>query len=107
MSGLDLQEEKAEFYTRMREARRKSHICANCECSDSSAWYISREEEEDVGFRYCYRCEAHFKSYGHYPNEAELMRLEQKAFLVASYADNPPPPGYCENPECQNDGNSK
>jgi hypothetical protein len=84
---------------------RFNHVCTNCECSDSREWHMDRDAE-DKGDRYCYQCTAHHISYGVYPDEQDLERLAKKADLVASYATNPPPPGHCENPNCQQDGNS-
>ena len=62
---------------------------------------------EQQGDRVCRRCHAHYNSYGAYPDDNDLQRLADKSARIAGYADNPPPPGHRENPECGHDGDSK
>jgi hypothetical protein len=89
----------------METTGRFLHVCANCECEESAEWHAAKDTE-DEDLRYCYRCTAHYNSYGDYPDEKELRRLADKAARIASYADLHPPPGPCENPNCQQDGSS-
>jgi hypothetical protein len=84
---------------------RFAHVRANCESEGPSECYITKDTE-DEGDRYCYRCHAHYNSYGKYSNEEDLKRLSDKAAKIASYADNPPPPGHCENLNYSQDGSS-
>lgn len=102
LSGLDLEEQKAEYNNRRREAVRESQLRVR----RVIGMVPSQETDEDEGSRYCYRCSAHWDSYGHYPHEAELLRLSEKASMIPSYRDDPPPPGYCQNPECGHEGDS-
>jgi hypothetical protein len=109
----ELTERHAEAFVRRSNQKREhieaddrfAHFRANCESEDPSECYIAKDAE-DEGDRYCYRCHAHYKSCGIYSVEEDLKRLFDKAAKIASYADLPPPPGHCENPNCQQDGNS-
>jgi hypothetical protein len=92
--------------THMETVGRFNYVCANCESEDSGEWY-SMQGVEEQGDRICRRCHAHYNSYGAYPDDDDLQRLADKSARIAGYADNPPPPVHCENPECGHDGDSK
>lgn len=83
----------------METTGRFLHVCANCECEESPEWHAAKDTE-DEGLRYCYRCTAHYNSYGDYPVKKELQRLANKAARIVSYAANPPSSGHCENHNC-------
>lgn len=55
-----------------------------------------RDMEEEQDDRVCRRCESYWILYGCYPGPEKLRRLAQKSEQIASFANNPPPPGYCQ-----------
>ncbi|KAG9758638.1 hypothetical protein KCU73_g3801, partial [Aureobasidium melanogenum] len=91
-----------------REAvERRLYVCANCQTEESYSWHKLKDVEEDQGDIVCRRCESYWISYGCYPDPEKLRRPAQKSEQIASYVNDPPPPGYCQNDNCQQDVNSK
>lgn len=91
---------------RMETVGRFEYVCAICESEDSTEWHSIKVDAQQ-GDRVCYRCHCHWNSYGTYSDDDDLQRLVDKSARIAGYADNPPPPGHCENPECGHDGDIK
>ncbi|THZ12290.1 hypothetical protein D6C89_10829, partial [Aureobasidium pullulans] len=85
---------------------RSLHVCANCESADSYSWHPVRDIDNDHGDKICRRCEVYYKTYNEYPTPEELDRLAAKTAKLAAFAENPPPPGVCQNDKCAMDGKS-
>ncbi|THX11148.1 hypothetical protein D6D13_05122 [Aureobasidium pullulans] len=90
----------------MATTGRFNHVCANCELTDAYSWHLVKGVDDDNGDRMCHRCDAYYKTHDDYPTPEEIDRLAANTAKLATFADDPPPPGFCQNDLYGMDGSS-